>query len=173
MFSVSICYQETLLEHDYWSLYLALTLEFKISWEWKSKLTVIFSQNDTTTPHLLISAVAFEKSVDGIVVIPLKAIFLFSPVTFTIPSLTLGFCLSVSPGCVYLWCHCASWIWIFTSPISSRMWFGIILSKIASPQFSLVFPYGIPRWHIFELFTQFFMSPILSFLYSISIHATF
>ena len=173
MFSVSICYRETLPEYYYWSLYLPLTLEFKISWEWKSKLTVIFSQNDDTTPQLLISAVAFEKSVDRMVVIPLKAIFLFSPVTFTIYSLTLGFCLSVSPGCVYMWCHRASWIWIFASPVSSRIWLGIILSKIASPQFSLVFPYGIPRWHIFDLLTQFFMSPILSFLYSISIHATF
>lgn len=58
---------------------LALTLESEINRERKSRWTIIFSQNvDDSTPCLLISVVALEKSVDSIVMIPLETVSLCS-----------------------------------------------------------------------------------------------
>ena len=132
--------------------------------KWKSKLPGIFSQNDdVTTPCLLISAVAFEKSVDRI-----EGNFSFFSSYFhdlffdsgVLPFSFTRLCLRVvSLDMCFLDIH-----------VSHQLWNMIrhYLIKNYLSSMSLVFPYGIPRYHLLYPLTQLFMSPILSYISSLS-----
>lgn len=123
-----------------------------------------FSQYvDDTTPCLLISVIAFEKTVDRTVVITIETIFSF------LPSGLYNLLFDFGVWFFSLTMSCFGVVWLLPeseySFIYSRVWLGLSLWKMASPQFSLVFSYRIPMWHILGLFFQSFISPIFSFLY--------